>query len=217
MKLSVKNLSKSFDSSCELFKNINFELNPGELKIIMGPSGCGKSIFLKCLLGLVPPTNGTTFLDDHEVSGDDFTSLRSRAQFIGQHQLQEEGTVEEIIRKPLEFSSNKGKKFRKSEIIEKLSYFKRDLNFLNKKSFMLSGGEGQIVKILRSFNLDPELYFFDEITSAMDEELKIQVESLIKDLVNDGKGVFFITHDKLQARRLEKKVYKFPEFFCEEI
>lgn len=215
MKISSKGLSKTFVDSQVLFNDINFELKSGDLKVLMGPSGCGKSVFLKCFLGLIPSDKGNTFLNGELLTPTQYPLFRSKIQYLGQMPLQESGTVSEIIQRPLTFGVNKGKPFRKKECESLLALCKRDLSFLNKKFFMLSGGEGQLVKILRSYNLDPEMYFFDEITSAMDEELKFYVESLIFELVKNGKGVFLITHDINQAKRLSSSAFTFPSFRLE--
>ena len=78
MSLTVTQLSKRFENGNEIFKDISFEVQKGELAIVRGPSGIGKTTLLHCIVGLLNPTTGNVFVNQSNV-----TSVSPRSRSIG--------------------------------------------------------------------------------------------------------------------------------------
>src|ERR1700677_3223002 len=166
VRLSVHGLWKSYDGIAVL-KVIDFEVNPGEIFVIIGPSGAGKSVLLKLLIGLEVPDQGNVMIDGQPIQPpDSSTSYRVAMVFqscallasmtVGEnvgiyltaHRLKPPGEIAEIVARGLEQVGLKG--------VE------------SKMPDELSAGVRRRVASARALVVQPQLMFYDKPTSALD-------------------------------------------------
>ena len=208
--IEVRNLRKSFDS-LEVLKDINLEIDKGDVISILGSSGSGKTTCLRCMNFLEKSDAGTLVFDGKEydlahMSRKDITAIRRKTAFVFQnYNLFLNKTVLEnvtealtVVRKMDKLSARK----RAVEVLEKVGMADK-LDYYPSK---LSGGQQQRVSIARALAYDPEVIYFDEPTSALDPELIGEVLSVMRDLAKSGITMVVVTHEMNFARNVSTKV-----------
>ena len=164
--LVVRGLRKSFDGQ-EVLKGVDFEVNPGEIFVIMGPSGSGKSVLLKHLIGLEEPDAGEILVNGEKVgtrevadkyrmamvfqSGALLNSLtvgENVGLYLAEHRLKSPGEITQIVAEKL---ADVGLK-----------------DAINKMPSDLSGGMKKRAAIARALVIEPQLILYDEPTSELD-------------------------------------------------
>ncbi|MCF2641907.1 MAG: amino acid ABC transporter ATP-binding protein [Lachnospiraceae bacterium] len=206
-KVSVKNLKKNF-GKLEVLKDIDLEIQEGEVVVLLGPSGSGKSTFLRCLNRLEEITAGEVTVDGISVSDKktDINKLRENIGMVFQHfNLFPHMTVlENIMLAPVEL-----KKMTKEEARQKgLSLLKR-VGLADKADVyppQLSGGQKQRVAIARALAMNPDIMLFDEPTSALDPEMVGEVLAVMKELAAEGMTMVVVTHEIGFAREVASRV-----------
>ena len=211
MNLKVEHLSKTFDGLEYIFKDLSLELRPGDLFFIKGKSGSGKTLFLKSLCLLTDFQEGQLFWAGKEIEGMDVPLFRTQVHFLNQFPSPFQGTVLDYIKVPFSFFLNKQKKLNRDELNSFLKDLHLEEDFLRKRVPHLSGGEKQLLKLIRSLLLHPKGYLLDEPTSSMDEEMKKRTEELIlKTHKKRESFILWVTHDETQIQRNSKTFYHFP-------
>jgi putative ABC transport system ATP-binding protein len=201
--LKAQGISKKFGHDKLLFEKVNFELKERELIFIQGKSGSGKSIFLKSLTLLTPIDEGSVTFRGEEIT--DVLGFRSQVHYLRQDFSPTHPSGAEVLKEAFSLNIYKGK----TPIDPKIFLEEFGLNdaFLKKKASLLSGGERQILHLVRSLCLSPRALLLDEPTSAMDPGTKKIAEKLIKRFVDFGGAVIWVTHENPP---LEGSVYEFP-------
>lgn len=207
--LKVENLSAGTEDK-EILKNINFEINPGEVHVIMGPNGSGKTTLSNTIMGnpRYIISNGKIFFE-----GEDITELstdkRAKAGIFMSFQTPMEVngiSTENFIRTALQQKTDENIsfiKFRKElhKEMEKLSmdksYGDRYLNV------GFSGGEKKKNEILQLLMLNPKLAILDETDSGLDVDATRIVAEGINRYHNDDNAVIIITHHRELIRKIE--------------
>lgn len=205
--IKVKNLRKNFDD-LEVLKDINIEVEEGEVVCIIGPSGSGKSTLLRCINQLETPTAG-----EIEYKGKSVTSgeigLRDFREEVGmvfqRFNLFPMKTVLGNITLAPVLTKHKNKKEAEEKAMELLKKVGLD-NKASAKPEMLSGGQQQRVAIARALAMEPQALLFDEPTSALDPELVGEVLSVMKDLAKEGMTMVVVTHEMAFARDVSDRV-----------
>ena len=206
-KVSVKNLKKNF-GKLQALKDIDLEIQEGEVVVLLGPSGSGKSTFLRCLNRLEEITAGEVTVDGISVSDKktDINKLRENIGMVFQHfNLFPHMTVlENIMLAPVEL-----KKMTKEEARQKgLSLLKR-VGLADKADVyppQLSGGQKQRVAIARALAMNPSIMLFDEPTSALDPEMVGEVLAGMKERAKAGMTMVVVTHEMGFAREVADRV-----------
>ena len=212
--LNMQNIEKSF-GSLQVLKDINLEVNKGEVVSIIGPSGSGKSTLLRC----------ATFLET--IDGGTISYLGKDAAWT------ENGKV--VYEKDLKpFKKDFGLVFQsfnlfphfsvmKNLIDAPVTVLKRDEDEVREEAFallrkmglerkedaypcQLSGGQQQRVAIARALAMKPEMLFFDEPTSALDPELTGEVLKVIRQLADENMTMVIVTHEMSFARAVSDRV-----------
>ncbi|MGE4335155.1 MAG: amino acid ABC transporter ATP-binding protein [Pigmentiphaga sp.] len=199
--LTVRNLVMAYEGRNAL-DGVDFELEEGELKVVMGPSGSGKSTLLRCLNRLATPTSGQIIFQGEDIlrPGTDVRALRQRIGFVFQHfALYRHLTALQNITLGL-------RKLRGMPAAEADERARRELRRMNmveherKYPSQLSGGQKQRVAIARALAMDPAVLFFDEPTSALDPLMAREVVHILQQLRRDGVSMLCVTHDLYLAR-----------------
>ena len=205
--VQVSHVNKSF-GHVPVLKDVSFTVERGNVVVLIGRSGSGKSTMLRCLNGLETIQAGEIKVADFVVSAPD-VDLRNLRQAVGivfQHyNLFPHLTVEKNVTLALTVV----KKMKQPEaraIAEKVLNQVGLLEKINDYPEQLSGGQQQRVAIARSLAVSPKVMLFDEVTSALDPELKEEVLRVIERLAEDGMTMILVTHEMNFARHVADRV-----------
>ena len=204
--LVIKKLNKSFKNN-HVLKNISFNLEKGEIGVILGKSGAGKTTLIRCLNGLEKFDSGEIVIDNEVLNNsNDIQSKKGRIGMVFQNfNLFPHMTVlQNIIEAPISIF-----KIPNDEAIKKANELLTLVDLDNKGNFypfQLSGGQQQRVAIARACALMPKVLCFDEPTSALDKETTQNIIKIMKKLKNQGMTILIITHDIDFAKEVADKV-----------
>jgi glycine betaine/proline transport system ATP-binding protein len=190
--------------------DVSFEVEKGEIFVIMGLSGSGKSTVVRCLSRLVEPSAGQVLLDGENLLEKSSTELieirRHRLGMVFQHfGLLPHQTVLENVAFPLKVQgvNRSERESRACKMIELVGLEGRESHYPRE----LSGGQQQRVGIARSLADDPEIWLLDEPFSALDPLIRRQMQDeflRLQKLLH--KTIIFITHDFLEALKLADRI-----------
>ena len=210
--ISVRHLQKSFNGVAVL-RDVNAEIEKGEVISIIGPSGTGKSTFLRCLNRLETPDGGSIVVGDVDITAPDadLASIRRKMGMVFQSfnlfgNLTVLGNVMaaqcDILGVPRDAANRKA-----MELLDRVG-------LANKPDALpeeLSGGQKQRVAIARALAMDPEILLFDEPTSALDPTMVGEVLEVIRALAASGMTMLIVTHEMRFARNVSTRVFYMDE------
>ncbi|EID86437.1 ABC-type polar amino acid transport system, ATPase component [Treponema sp. JC4] len=206
-KIHVENLKKSF-GQLQVLKDINIDINEGEVVVVIGPSGSGKSTFLRCLNRLEEITAGTVIVNGENISDKkiNINKARENIGMVFQHfNLFPNMTVlQNIMLAPVEL-----KKMTKEEARETGLKLLARVGLEEKADTypqQLSGGQKQRVAIARALAMNPSIMLFDEPTSALDPEMVGEVLAVMQELAKGGMTMVVVTHEMGFAREVASRV-----------
>ena len=209
--LKIVDLKKKF-GQVEVLKGISFQIDDGEIGVVLGKSGAGKTTLIRCINGLESFDSGKIVLDDVEIKSiNDMKEIRGQIGMVFQNfNLFPHLTVlENIIESPVRvFGRNK------DEVVKEALDLLEMVDLLDKKDHyphQLSGGQQQRVAIARSCALKPKVLCFDEPTSALDKENIQKVEEIIRNCKRMGMTILIITHDTVFAQEIADKTLNISE------
>ena len=209
--VEVKNLSKTFDGTTEVLKDINLHIKKNEVVAILGPSGTGKSTLLRCLNYLCEPTTGVVRVGDVTVDAarhtkQDIRNLRRQSAMVFQnYNLFKNKTAKENVMEALVTVQKKSK----AEAEETAVHLLKKVGMEERKDFYpskMSGGQQQRVGIARALAVNPDVLLFDEPTSALDPELVGEVLNTIKQLAEENATMILVTHEIRFARNVASRI-----------
>ncbi|WP_447872451.1 iron efflux ABC transporter ATP-binding subunit FetA [Serratia fonticola] len=173
---------------------VSFTLKSGEFKLITGPSGCGKSTLLKIVSSLLSPTRGNITFNGKNIDDVAPEEYRKQVSYCFQTPALFGDTVYDNLALPYQIRKLKPDE---KKIRQDLTLLALPDSMLKKGINELSGGEKQRISLIRNLQFMPKVLLLDEITSALDEDNKSNVNELIRRLVAEqGLGVLWVTHDK---------------------
>lgn len=217
MMIKAENINKSF-GKLHVLKNINLEVQKGEVISIIGPSGSGKSTLLRCLNYLEKIDSGRI-----EIEGEPIAAMDQQGQkiHIPENQIRRicrklgmvfqsfnlfphKTVLENIIEAPIVV-----KKMPKEEAVALAEELLGEVGLADKRDAypsQISGGQKQRVAIARALAMKPDIMLFDEPTSALDPELVGEVLSVIKALAKENMTMLIVTHEMAFAREVSDRV-----------
>ncbi|MEG0377960.1 MAG: amino acid ABC transporter ATP-binding protein, partial [Eubacterium sp.] len=216
-KVEIKNLKKNFGTN-EVLKDINFEVEEGEVICIIGPSGSGKSTMLRCINALEDATSGTIIVDGNEITskhGDINLYRRNIGMVFQQFNLFPNMSV----MKNITFAPVSLKIMDKAQANEVGTGLLKRVDMLEKADAypgQLSGGQQQRVAIARALAMNPDVMLFDEPTSALDPEMVGEVLNVMKKLAVEGMTMIVVTHEMGFAREVADRVVFIDEGYIVE-
>ena len=203
MYLRIKDVSMKYDNK-EVLKNIDFELNEGELICVLGPSGCGKTTLLNIIGGFIPDYEGDIVLSNNNISNVP-PEKRPISTVFQSYGLFSHKNVIENVSYGLKFL-----KLSKNEILEKSEDVLKKVGlegYDKKRISELSGGEQQRVAIARSLVLNPKVLLLDEPFSNLDVHLRGVMRDEVKRIQKQfGITMVVVTHDQEDAFRLADRI-----------
>lgn len=205
--LEVQHLEKTFGEH-QVLKDINLQVEPGEVLSIIGSSGSGKSTLLRCINLLEQPTNGVIQFHGENILTPKFDVATYRAKvgmvfqsfnlFNNLNVLQNCTVGQTAV---LHRDAITAKKIA-LEQLEKVGM----APYVNAKPAQLSGGQMQRVGIARAVSMSPEILLFDEPTSALDPEMVDDVLDSMRALAHTGLTMILVTHEMAFARDISDHV-----------
>ena len=210
--ISVRHLRKSYNGVAVL-KDVNADVENGEVISIIGPSGTGKSTFLRCLNRLETPDGGSILVDGVDVTASktDLPAVRRKMGMVFQN-FNLFGNLDvlgNVMAAPCDLLGI-SKELAKENAMELLGRVGLQ-DKANALPDALSGGQKQRVAIARALAMDPEILLFDEPTSALDPTMVGEVLAVIKDLAKTGMTMLIVTHEMSFARDVSSRVFYMDE------
>lgn len=205
----VKKLCKSYghgEGRVDVLKNLNFEIEKGEVVAVIGKSGSGKSTMLSLLSGLDLPDSGEILIENKDIASMNEKELTLfRSSHIGivfqQFHLVSTLTAYENILLPLELLKRPEADKRVTSLLEAVGLSHR----ANHLPSELSGGEAQRIAIARAMAITPSILFADEPSGNLDEETGEKVMELLFKMVEaSGTTMILVTHDLDLARKCSR-------------
>ena len=201
--ISIKNLKKNYGSN-HVLKDIDIDIEEGEVVVIVGSSGSGKSTFLRCLNLLEEPMSGEIIVDGVKIT-DKKTDLNKLRREVGMVFQQFNLFPNYSVIENIKLAPKKLRKVSDRAITKKAKELLNDVGLLNKAKAMpnsLSGGQKQRVAIARALAMEPKVMLFDEPTSALDPEMIGEVLDVIREVAEKGMTMVIVTHEMKFAREV---------------
>ncbi len=187
--LEANHLRRTADDGTLLLDDVSLRVDEGDAIAIVGPPGAGKTLLLRAVAMLDPLDGGEVRFLGRPVAADAVPAFRRKVLYVQQRSALVEGTVRENLQLPFSFESAGSDSFDEKRVEQWLEAMGRSGRFLDRSVDDLSGGESQIVSLLRAMQLDPAVLLLDEPTSSLDDPTRRQVESLLRDwLQHPGTG-----------------------------
>ena len=205
--ISIKNLKKNYGSN-HVLKDIDIDIEEGEVVVIVGSSGSGKSTFLRCLNLLEEPTSGEIIVDGVKIT-DKKTDLNKLRREVGMVFQQFNLFPNYSVIENIKLAPKKLRKVSDRAITKKAKELLNDVGLLNKTKAMpnsLSGGQKQRVAIARALAMEPKIMLFDEPTSALDPEMIGEVLDVIREVAEKGMTMVIVTHEMKFAREVSTRM-----------
>ncbi|ABD54867.1 ABC transporter ATP-binding protein [Jannaschia sp. CCS1] len=203
--LKLTDVEKTYGGTVQVLRDINLDIEQGELIVFVGPSGCGKSTLLRMIAGLEKITGGELVIDN-DVVNDVPPSERGIAMVFQSYALYPHMTVRDNMAFALKIAGDDA-----ATIDKKVNAAAAKLqleNFLDRLPKALSGGQRQRVAIGRSIVRDPKVYLFDEPLSNLDASLRVATRIQIAQLKEEmpESTMIYVTHDQVEAMTLASRI-----------
>ena len=200
--VSIKGLSKTYNSGFEALKNINLDIKKGEILALLGPNGAGKTTLISTICGIVSPTLGTVTVDGNDI----ITDFRKTRQMIGLvTQELTLGAFEQVFQ-TVSFSRGL---FGCKQDDDYINQLLKDLSLDDKKDTevrALSGGMKRRVLIAKALSHEPQILFLDEPTAGVDVELRKDMWKIVRQLQDKGVTIILTTHYIEEAEEIAERV-----------
>jgi len=210
-KINIKDLTFGYTNDKQIFTNFSLDINPNDKIAIVGPSGNGKSTIIKLIMGYYKISDGTIFIDNQDINKYSLSSLRKQVSYINQNTKLFNKTIIKNIQYGNDMTLEQINLLIDKYILQNI--FKNLPNGFNTivgvNGDSLSGGQKQIIQLLRLYNKQNKIIILDEPTSALDNETRIAVLKIIND-ISINSTLIIITHDE-QNLNLVNKIIKLNE------
>ena len=187
--IDVTNLSKLYGDFAAV-SDLSFTVRPGEIMGLVGPNGAGKTSTLRCLAGIIPPTNGTIHIAGHDITTDPLSAKRALAFFSDEPRLFDYLTV----RQHLEFIA---RLYQVADADERAAKILGELEMTEKSNLLpgeLSRGMKQKVALACGFLHSPKVMFFDEPLTGLDPFAIRRTKDLIVRRAQEGAAIIISSH-----------------------
>lgn len=205
--IKIRNLTMSFGSVTPL-KNINLDVQRGDIIALIGPSGTGKSTLLRLINRLETPTSGSIIVDGEDITAPDcrLELLRKKIGMIFQsfNLFAHLTVIENIMAAPVSVAhlSRQAAYDQAMKLLKSVGLQSKALSYPSE----LSGGQQQRIAIVRALAMNPEMLLFDEPTSALDPTMVSEVENVIRRVAEEGTTMMIVTHEMEFARSIANRV-----------
>lgn len=216
--LKVTNLTKTFSYRSGLFtkvdvlavKPFSFSLNTGETLAIIGENGSGKSTLAKMLVGMLEPTAGDIWIDNHKLYYGDYRYRSQQIRMIFQNannSFNPKQRIGQLLDAPLKLNTTLTEQEREKQIINTLKQVGLRPNYIHYYPTTLAAGQKQRVAIARALILKPKIIIVDEALTALDISLRSQMINLLLTLQDKYKiSYIYISQDLGIIKHISDKI-----------
>jgi ABC-2 type transport system ATP-binding protein len=200
--ISIRNLTKRYAGGLEALKNVNLDIEKGEIFALLGPNGAGKTTLINIVCGIVTATSGTVTVDGCD-NVRDYRAARSKIGLVPQELTTD---MFETVWATVSFSRGLFGRAPNPSHIERVL---RDLSLWDKrqnKIMTLSGGMKRRVLIAKALAHEPEILFLDEPTAGVDVELRRDMWELVRDMRDSGVTIILTTHYIDEAEEMADRI-----------
>ena len=206
--IKLEKVTKTYPDGTEAVRDVSFEVNKGELCVLLGPSGCGKTTTMKMINRLIPITTGKIFIDGVQNTEIDEDELRRNIGYA----IQEIGlfphmtVAQNIETVPALRGWPKDKRRQRVEKLLELIGMNPG-EFIDKYPSELSGGQCQRVGVGRALGADPPILLMDEPFGAIDPITRVRLQDEFLRIQQEiKKTIIFVTHDIYEAIKMGDKI-----------
>ena len=200
--ISIQNLGKSYATGHVALKNVNLDIQHGEIFALLGPNGAGKTTLIGIVCGLVNATSGSVHADGHDIRTD-FRAARAKIGLVPQEIATDSF---ETVWNTTRFSRGLFGKPANDAYVEKIL---RSLTLWEKKDAMIrtrSGGMKRRVMIAKALSHEPTILFLDEPTAGVDVELRRDMWEVVRNLRAQGVTIILTTHYIEEAEEMADRI-----------
>jgi ABC-2 type transport system ATP-binding protein len=200
--ISIAGVTKTYATGFKALKEINLDIERGEIFALLGPNGAGKTTLISIVCGIVNRSSGTVTVDGHDINKD-YRAARSLIGLVPQ-----ELTIDafETVWATVNYSRGLFGKPANPGFVEKVL---RDLSLWDKKdakAITLSGGMKRRLMIAKALSHEPRVLFLDEPTAGVDVELRQDMWAMVRRLREDGVTIILTTHYIEEAEAMADRV-----------
>ncbi|SEW39938.1 ABC-2 type transport system ATP-binding protein [Cognatiyoonia koreensis] len=200
--VSVQDLRKSYADGFEALKNVNLEIEEGEILALLGPNGAGKTTLISTICGITVATSGKITVGGYDTRSE-FREARALIGLVPQ-----EINLEpfETVKRTVQFSRGLFGKPRNDALLDQIL---KDLSLYDKKDnriMTLSGGMKRRVLIAKALSHEPRVLFLDEPTAGVDVELRKDMWNVVARLKEQGVTIILTTHYIEEAEAIADRV-----------
>jgi len=200
--ISVAKLGKTYESGFVALRDVDLEIQRGEILALLGPNGAGKTTLISIICGIVNPSVGVVRVDGHDV----VSEYRAARSMIGLVPQEISTDAFESVWATVNFSRGLFGKAPNPAHIEKLL---RELSLWDKKDSKimdLSGGMKRRVMIAKALSHEPAILFLDEPTAGVDVELRRDMWEMVRGLRQSGVTIILTTHYIEEAEEMADRI-----------
>lgn len=200
--IQVQGVEKTYKSGFTALRNVDLEINKGEIFALLGPNGAGKTTLISIICGISRATAGTVLAAGHDTNTD-YRAARSKIGLVPQELTTD---AFETVWATVNFSRGLfGKPADKAyieTILKQLSLWDKR----NAKMLELSGGMKRRVMIAKALSHEPEILFLDEPTAGVDVELRRDMWEMVRELRDSGVTIILTTHYIEEAEEMADRI-----------
>ena len=200
--ISVANLSKTYGSGFQALKNVDLDINKGEIFALLGPNGAGKTTLISIICGIANLSEGSVTVGGHDIGA----GYRAARSLIGLVPQELHTDAFETVWATTSFSRGLFGKPKNPAHIEKVL---KDLSLWDKKDSAirtLSGGMKRRVMIAKALSHEPQILFLDEPTAGVDVELRKGMWEVVRGLQASGVTIILTTHYIEEAEEMADRI-----------
>jgi len=200
--IAISNLTKSYASGLAALRDINLDIQQGEIFALLGPNGAGKTTLINIICGIVTPTSGKVLAAGHDVTRD-YRAARAKIGLVPQELTTDSF---ETIWATMTFSRGL---FGRAPDPAHIDRVLRDLSLWDKRHDRirtLSGGMKRRVLIAKALSHEPEILFLDEPTAGVDVELRRDMWAMVRGLRERGVTIILTTHYIEEAEEMADRI-----------
>src|ERR1700722_19426638 len=199
----IQGIGKKFGKAVAL-RDINLDIEGGELFFLLGPSGCGKTTLLRMIAGLTDPSAGRILFNDRDVTKLD-TERRNAVMCFQGYALWPHMSVRENVRFGLSVRGVKAEE-QKRRVDDVLKLVQMQA-YAGQKPNQLSGGQQQRVALARALAVEPDCLLLDEPLSNLDTKLRREMRGEIRRICKTaGLTTIYVTHDQKEALSIADRI-----------
>ncbi|KZN26328.1 glutamine ABC transporter ATP-binding protein [Haladaptatus sp. R4] len=206
-KIEFDGVDKYFGEA-HVLKDVDLDIDDGEVVVVVGPSGSGKSTLLRCTNRLEEIQGGDIRIEGESINDPnvDINFLRQRIGMVFQsfNLFPHKTALENVSLAPMDVKglSQMDAEERSQQLLADVGLADQADSYPNQ----LSGGQQQRVAIARALAMDPHVMLFDEVTSALDPELVGEVLGVMRELAHEGMTMMVVTHEMGFAREVGDRI-----------